>query len=172
MNKILKSLAFAALATCSSVASANLYIGGNVGLTDVGLDGYDEATSYSFTAGLDLSSYFALEASYINFGEAEDDSFFPTWIVSSEGFNAALVGRLPVTDQISLFAKVGAFAWEAELEEEGWGLLDDDEGVDLSVAAGVNIALAQNVELNAQYMRIDLDVAEVDNLSAGVTFRF
>ena len=171
MKKIFKPLAFATLAACSSFACADLYVGASVGVTEIDLHGYDETTSYSITGGLDISQYFAVELSYIDLGDFDDD-IAPVWTVSADGYNAAVVGRLPVTDQISLFAKFGAFAWEADLKEEGFGHLDDDEGVDYSAALGMNVALSPNLELNAQYMRIDMDITEVDNVSAGITFRF
>ncbi len=171
MNPYFKAAAVAALTLISTAASAGLYVGGSVGQTDVDLDGYDEATSYAITAGFDISRYFAIEASYIDLGDADDD-LFPRWTVSADGYNAALVGRLPITTQLAAFAKVGAFIWEAELEEAGYGRLDSDDGTDYSAAVGLSLALTQNLDITAEYLTIDLDVARINNVSAGIRLFF
>lgn len=171
MKSLLKAITFAGLATCSALASAELYIAAGAGQTDVDLDGFDEATSYSFTAGVDISQHFSVEGSYIDLGDAEDD-IWPRWTVSADGVNAALVARLPLTEQIEVFAKGGVFFWDADLEEEGYGQLESDDGTDFSAALGLSIALTRNLNLTAQYMTIDLDDTDIDNLSAGLELRF
>lgn len=121
--------------------------------TSVAADDSDSA--WRVFAGADLARYVALEVGYADFGEAtgqaqSDGSGFAfaagpqSASVDLQAWDLTLVGKLPVTTDLALFGKVGAFAWEAtsrvSVITQGFGPIDfasDDSGTDWWYGAGV-----------------------------------
>ena len=95
------------------------YIGASLGQSDVGSE-FDEDIAYSILGGYRFNKFFALEGSYIDYGDHEDD-IPPIWTISGDALDIAVLGILPITDKFELFAKVGFATWDIEVSEEGYG---------------------------------------------------
>lgn len=78
----------------------------------------DTGTALRVFGGVDIGEYFALEATYADFGEAtsraQSDGSGGAWNagpqaakIAAKGYDFSLVGRLPLTEAWSVFAKVG-----------------------------------------------------------------
>ncbi|MBM4221006.1 MAG: hypothetical protein FJ170_03545 [Gammaproteobacteria bacterium] len=85
--------------------------------------------TYNFVAGWMFNPYIGIEVGYIDFGQATDDLELPeacsTFRCSSrqwtselkrDGFQAFLIGSLPLNDSVDLYGKLGAITWEADYQ--------------------------------------------------------
>lgn len=162
-------LAFLLFAFLPLGAFAQGYVGATLGQADLDLQGFDDPTSYSVFGGYRFGKYIAIEGSYIDFGDADDD-IEPIWNIDASGFDASVLAIFPVTETFELFAKVGATTWDAELTEAGYGKIEDADGTDVSYGAGLAVNFTDNFGAFAQFVRVnDIDV---NNYSIGLKFVF
>jgi len=171
MKKFIQGIALASLTSLSTAALADIYIGVNVGQAEPDVSGFDSDTSFGMLAGYNLNEYFAVEVNYTDLGQSSDN-VDPVWTISSDGFGAALVGRYAVKEQLEVFAKVGAFAWDAELSEAGAGTIASDDGTDLAWALGAAYSFTDNIHIVGQFRRFDIADGDVDNITIGANFSF
>lgn len=160
------SLAFAGTAHAQSP-----YASVSVGQADYDLPGFDKGTSFKLTGGFQVNENFALEGSYINFGEADDD-IAPVWTVEATGLNFAAVGILPITEQFGVFGKVGMLFWDAEISEAGFGTFGKDDGSDLGLGFGASFNATEKVSVIAEYEMFEVADEDLNNLSIGVRVNF
>ena len=167
-----KALITSSILLFASTANADGgYFGGSIGQTDIDTSGFDDGDSYSIAAGYRVSKNFAVEVSYIDLGESEDN-IAPVWTIESDGFNFSAVGIIPVNDKIELFGKVGMFMWDASLDEAGTGELVSDDGTDLSLGLGATANLTDQFSVVFEYQQFDIDGDDVTNISIGARFNF
>ncbi|GAC12889.1 porin family protein [Aliiglaciecola lipolytica] len=188
-TKILSSLTALALITSfntsaqsntgSSLNQDGFYLGGNYGYLRVeGDDDFDDdKDAFEGIVGYRFNQYFALEGSYIDFGEYGSDLAN----ADTNGYTAAIKGSLPLNDAFSLFLKVGQLWSETDYSALGATREIDDESV--FVGGGVAFTLTPNFVLNATYSVYDtsLEFDDVDDenfetdfkqASVGFEFRF
>lgn len=153
------------------------YIGANYGLFRArGGEFDDEDDLLELNAGYFFNPHFGLEASATWFGE------YGGSIASADvyGYGLAAVGRLPVTDTWSLYAKGGQFFWRADVTTEVGDT--DFDGDDLFYALGTDIRLSEGLSLVIEYTRYEIDTrasdfpgvdnTDLDTLKAGIRLRF
>ncbi|MBB3192297.1 outer membrane beta-barrel protein [Halomonas cerina] len=178
-----------------------LYLGAGIGeatldsdtfdqLDSWGLDTDDSDTAYKLFAGYQFNPNFALEASYLDFGEFKANATVTDGVntatadidLSFEGFGIALVGKLPIQNGFSLHAKVGMFAWDGEVSGtaryNGDVIYDGEsggDGTDPYYGLGAEYQINQ-VILRAEYERYELSDSgedfEIDVASASLGYRF
>lgn len=167
-----KALVMSSLLAFSIGANAEGgYIGLSVGQTDVDISGFDDGTSIALVGGYRVNSNFAIEASYIDLGESEDD-IAPVWTLEADGFNFSAVGIIPVNEQVEIFGKIGMFMWDVTLDEAGTGEIASDDGTDISFGVGGSVKLAEQFSLVLEFQRFDIDGDDVDNISLGGRINF
>jgi len=165
---LVASLSFATHVCAQDVGP---YLSASVGQSDVDLPGFDEGTSFSLGLGYSVNKNFAVEAYYIDFGESEDN-IAPVWTLSADALAFAVVGKLPFNEMVSAYAKLGFFAWDAELEEAGFGQIASDDGADLTYGLGVLLNVTEKFACFAQSQNYELDDVDIDNISLGIQFGF
>jgi hypothetical protein len=94
----------------SAAEDTGFYLGAGIGQAwsknaDADLD--DEDTAYKAFAGYSFNKYFATEVAYIDGGTFEVRDSISVLRVKDSGFVASLIGKAPLTDRVSLFAKLG-----------------------------------------------------------------
>lgn len=171
MNRNLKYIAAFALSSFASLSVAGGYVGASVGQTDVKMSGFDNGTSIALSGGYKFHENFAVEASYINLGDT-DDNIAPTWTLEADGFNFSAVGILPVVENVDAFAKVGAFMWDVALDESGYGQRDKDSGTDLSYGLGASITITEQFSAVIEYQGFNVYDENFSNISLGARFNF
>lgn len=188
-TKILTSLtAIALAASFNTVAQSNssedindsgFYLGGNYGYLRVeGDDDFDDdKEAFEGIAGYRFNQYFALEGSYIDFGDYGTDLAR----ADVDGYTAAIKGSLPVNEVFSLFLKVGQLWSETDYQALDYSRKVDDES--MFVGGGVAFNISTNLVLNATYSVYDTSL-EFDDLddenfdtdfkqaSVGLEYRF
>jgi len=164
------ALLFASGATLA--ADNGIYLGASLGQANVEIeDGFaqvdDEDTGFKFIAGLRPLDWFAVEASYVNFGEAKNGAVS----VEPDGISAFGVFFLPV-GPVDVFAKGGLISFENDIKVENFGNIARDDGTELAYGAGVQFRLL-SLGVRAEYEVFDIDgVDDLNMLSIGVTYTF
>ncbi|MYM63047.1 porin family protein [Pseudomaricurvus sp. HS19] len=161
-------LLLSAAATAQSGETGSFYAGVSLGLTDVDVSGFDKGRSIALVGGYRVNENLALEGSYIDLGEAEDGP----WTIEADGFNFAAVGILPINDQFEVFGKLGLFGWDASVHRSGYGQVESDDGIDLSIGFGASLELTPEISVVAEYQHFELDSDDVSNISVGARYSF
>jgi OOP family OmpA-OmpF porin len=176
-------------ALAASQASAQAYLGGSIGQSDIddeitsGLitsgsaDGKD--TAFKIFGGYMFNRNFGVEGAYVDLGEVSYSGFFGAAPVTGgsvevTGLNISAIGAYPVNEQFSVFGKIGLFMWEAEASDTTGGapFSASDDGADVSFGVGVSYNFTRNLGVRAEWEMFKTDDADATLLSVGVVWRF
>ncbi len=171
MKKLSCGIAACILATSASFSQANSYVGLSFGETDLDTPIVEDGNSIAFTAGHKLNKNFAIEASYINLGEWQDN-IPPIWTIKLSGFNFSAVGIIPINEKIDIFGKFGLFMWEITLEEKGFGEIASNDGTDTSIGFGAAANLSDQFSVVFEYQKFDLDGDDISNMAIAARLNF
>ena len=172
MRKAFLATAALLASTASMAADNGLYLGASLGDANIEIDQGlaqvdSDDTGFKFIAGLRPLDWFAVEASYVNFGEAEDGIL----AAETDGISAFGVFFVPV-GPVDLFAKGGLISFENSIEVDGLGELYREDGTDLAYGVGVQFRLL-SLGVRAEYEKFNIDdVEDANMLSIGVTYTF
>jgi OOP family OmpA-OmpF porin len=177
IKAMMKKTALLASALTLALVGANVhaqgpYAGVSAGISDYDLSGdldLETATSFRATGGYKISENFALEASYIDFGDAEVKDF-STVEVNVTGLTFHAVGIAPINDRFSLFAKGGVMNWDAEITAPG--IKEDTDGFDITAGVGAEFAVASNFSLIGELEHYKIDSESINSASIGIRARF
>lgn len=187
---LLSSLAICAATLSAPLASADMrynagdklgfYAGGSYGLAKSrGGEFDDDDDILGAMFGFKFNPYFGVEGVYTKFGE------FGNALASAEvdGYGVAVVGSLPVTDMLSIYAKAGQFFSQVEVEVAGFDDTFDDEQIFYGL--GVDLAISDPLSVIAEYDRYRVNVDDsgwpdnsdssdfdIDTLKVGFKFKF
>ncbi|NIP22801.1 MAG: outer membrane beta-barrel protein, partial [Phycisphaerae bacterium] len=120
-------------ATSASAQNMGPYFNLSIGQSDVdtNISDFDKSTSFSLGFGYSINKNLAIEASYIDFGDAEDD-ITPVWTLSADALVASVIGKIPFNPMVTGYGKIGIASWDAELAEDGFGTFATDDGSDVT----------------------------------------
>lgn len=145
-------LAALLLAGPAAAVDGGFYIGGNVGsatteLSEPGIDFDDSDTAWKVYAGFHFLQFFAVEATYRDFGSPASGgvSLDPT------GFDLSALAGLPV-GPLYLYGRLSAIAWDDDIRAATESFSDD--GTDLGIGAGVSFDLIK-IRLRAEVEYFD-----------------
>lgn len=172
MRKALLATAALMASTASLAADNGIYVGASLGDANIdinqGIAQVDsDDTGFKFIAGLRPLDWFAVEASYVNFGEAEDGPL----AANADGISAFGVFFLPA-GPVDVFAKGGLISFDTSVELDGGRDIFREDGTDLAYGLGVQLRLL-SLGVRAEYEIFDIDdVEDANMLSIGVTYTF
>ena len=167
---LVASLAFASLP--AAAADNGIYLGASVGQSGLEIDDFDydaSATGYKIIAGWRFLDWLAVEGNYVDFGSGDDRVAGTKIETEADGISLSAVGFLPV-GPVDLFARVGAIDWSADLSSPGIGRGSDD-GTDLTYGIGAQFRV-WSLSVRAEYEMFDIEDADLDMISLGVTWTF
>ena len=172
-----------------SHASAQAYVGGSVGQSDIddeittglitagSVDGKDSA--FKIFGGYMFNRHFGIEGAYVDLGEVSySGDFFGTPVTGGKveftGFNVSALGSYPINEQFSVFGKIGLFLWDAEANDTTGGapFSAKQDGTDLSFGVGVGYQFTRNLGARAEWEMFKTDDADATLLSVGLLWRF
>ena len=188
--------ACAGLALACSMSSpvmaqqSGFYVGGSLGQSEAsgfcsdlrsvftGVSACDEKdTGFKIFAGYQVNRNFAIEGSYVDYGEFTARATVPPGVLvtgsaDATAFGVAGLGILPVSDRFSLFGKVGLLMTDIGATVSGGGVTvsESDDETGLQFGVGVLFNFTNNIGIRAEWERND--EAEIDMLSAGIQVRF
>ncbi|AKH70016.1 opacity protein [Spongiibacter sp. IMCC21906] len=133
----------------------HLYVGGNYGgYKDRGGD-FDEDDDFKEAlVGLQFNSFIAVEAGYLDFGSFGGD----IGKADIDGYDIAVVGRLPLSERFGLFAKVGQLFWDADVNVGG--LKESYDGDEPFVGIGADFHVTDNLAVALEYDRYEVDLED------------
>jgi hypothetical protein len=172
MRKAILATVLSLASTAGMAADNGLYLGASLGNANVdirqGIAQVDsDDTGFKFIAGLRPLDWFAVEASYVNFGEPEQGAL----AANVDGISAFGVFFMPV-GPVDLFAKAGLISFDTSVEIDGLGDIYREDGTDLAWGLGVQLRFL-SLSLRAEYEKFEIDDAKDANmLSIGVTYTF
>ncbi|CAM3601468.1 porin family protein [Halomonas lysinitropha] len=155
-------------------------------LGDLGASTDDSDTAYKLFAGYQFNPNFAVEASYLDFGDYEANGIVngdpADANLNVEGFGFALVGKLPIQNGFSVHGKLGMVAWDGEISanftdnaNDRWNISASEDGTDPFYGIGAEYEINQ-LMMRAEYERYDISESgedfEIDLFSASLGYRF
>ena len=165
------------LCLLAGTASAEFGIGASVGYVtledsaeDLEFEGTD--TGYKVFANWMFNDYIGIEGGFVDFGAPDDDIEDLLSEIDANGWNAYIVGNIPLGDYFDIFAKVGAIGWEADTSIEGV-LVGTDDGTDLAASVGLRLNLGDHFGIRGELDWYDVSEADTAWMAGvGIEFRF
>jgi OOP family OmpA-OmpF porin len=164
---------------------AGFYLGGSLGQATFtewcdasALTCDDKDSAWKLLGGYRFNQYFAIEATYIDWGKATGSAFSPSLgqnvAISAEqtSMGAAAVGSFPLTPQFSLFGKAGFLLTEQDIRRRAPGVSSTISGdeTELHYGVGGRFAFAPNWAVRAEWEKTEK--LKVELFSIGVEYRF
>lgn len=179
----------AALTTMMAAASAQVYVGGNIGPSHVSADcsgtvSCDKSdTGYKLTVGYHLNPVAALEASYVDFGKLKVSAYddFGRLIhgdIKADGVLLAAAFRHHATPAVSLVGRLGLAVLKSKVSARlgGASASEDHDSTKPYVGLGAEYALNKQLSLaaGADFTRVEIEGegASVRLLSVGLQYAF
>ncbi|WP_371186665.1 outer membrane beta-barrel protein [Thalassotalea maritima] len=165
------------LSALSNVSQAseqnNLYLGASA----IFLDNYTESQAYKFHGGYSFNEHFAIEASYLDFGEETYGSPVgrDAWSANAKGLE--LIAKYPLGD-FAVYGKLGYLWWSEDLDY--YELYDDViserqreyTGSDVTYGFGASYMFFQRVSIRAEYQGISINGKDDHPVSLGFDVHF
>jgi opacity protein-like surface antigen len=172
MRRMLLAAGLMAAGTTPALAQDNdsgFYLGVGGGQFDVEIDDVDTAngiqeqfkgddTVFKVFGGWRFNPFIGIELDYIDLGGPDDTVANVNFETKINGFAPYLAGTLPI-GPIELFARVGYYFYDVEVNSQNVSL--DDSGEDLAYAIGGGVTLFEHLHARIEYEIID--VSEVDD---------
>jgi OOP family OmpA-OmpF porin len=125
---------------------------------------------YQLFGGYNFGRYFAIEAAYFDGGVLTDDVFGFDLEFGLDGFIASAVGRVPVSDRFSLFAKLGVASYDSKVDF-GFDAQREHQS-DLSYAAGGELSFGEHWGMRIEFEGIDISDGDFYMLGVSGLYRF
>lgn len=154
---LIPALAGAAFLAPVAQAQPEFYAGAGYGRFDINEDEFDENdTVWKAYAGFSFNRAIGIELSWVDFNEAREagNSF------EADGWGAAAVLSLPLSENFSLYGKAGQFFWDSGRRQTGLPGVVSDDGDDPFYGAGAKFRLNELLDLRLEWERYD--VADID----------
>jgi len=173
------------LALATPAAMAGGYLGAGVGQSSfstkedlANIDVSDNTTGWKVFGGWTFMKFFALEASYVEFGSVEDKSGGVTVKTEATGYDAFAVGKIPIAF-VEPFVKIGYASVDSKATVSGSGSASD-QGWDLAYGVGVGFNFAKKLHVRVEYEMYDISPnydgvepeSDLTMLSASAAWRF
>lgn len=167
MNKKMMALGIAALLSAPAFAG-DFYAGADLGRTRINVDGTNfTATGGSIYGGYQLNSNIAFEAGYRGFGNSTETFSGVRVKVEGSALQASALYSVPLSNEFSLFGRLGLNRVEAKASSGGVSIKDHDtKGL---FGLGARYAVSKEVGLRAEFQKPDSDVKI---FTIGADFRF
>lgn len=186
MKKQILAIAIGATLALPLMAQAEgFYVGGNVGSAKHKLSDSQESinendTGYKVYGGIAINKYFGAELGYADFGSYTESDSSGSYEASAKSTYLAATGTYTITQQFSIFGKVGVAFNKAKYSVTGSGFSASASGDNTNLLLGIGAAYAftPNMSVVAEYEdfgKVDkLDGAEykVNMLSVGLRYKF
>ncbi len=145
----------------------------------------DKDSSFKFFYGHQVSEVIALEFGYTDLGNvsATESSLgiVDTYEFEVSGISLSALGKLPVSDRVDLFGRIGVFLWDSDftvcLPSASGCIGGSDDGSDLLYGFGIDFKINDKIRLRGEYEMLDVDVVkagagEFSVLSGNLVFDF
>lgn len=164
------------------------------GLSATGISVDENDTGWKLFGGYKFNKYFALEGGYVDLGQfsaattitaVRGAAITPTAVNATfkaeEGYFLTAVGILPLSNNFSIFGKLGAYSMKTKLDVAvaGTSLSNSERNEDMLYGVGLGYDFTRNVSLRAEWERFEkvgdenkTGQGDVDLISVGLVFKF
>ena len=191
----------------SAVSGDVVYLAGTAGTSKVKIDAADissfdpgatvsaddKDTSLGLSGGYQFNSNVAAELGYVDLGSFSADakgtesglSLTETAKFEAKGFQASVVGSMPVSKEFSVLGRLGMFRWDLKSSNDGveagvpFSGSEKATGIDLTYGLGVQYNFSKVVGARFEWQKFkdvgDQDKtgqSDVDLISLGLVYRF
>jgi len=157
--------------------AGSFYVGASVGDTSVKVDdssgNFDaSATSFKVFAGWNFMKFLGVEGSYLDFGSPKDTVGGTDVKIEPTGWDAFIVGKLPLGKRFDIFGKLGMVFWDTKTKVEGAGS-DSDSGNDTVWGLGATWHIGDHLGIRGEYEVFDIqNTDDVTMWSVGAQWQF
>jgi OmpA-OmpF porin, OOP family len=162
----------------SAADDAGFYLGAGIGQAwskNAAADLDDEDMAYKAFAGYSFNKYIATEVTYyVDGGTFEVRDSASVVRVKDTGFIAALVGKAPLTEWFSLFAKLGYAFYDNDISVTSGNTRTSFKESDENPAYGIGVAFsfAERFGMSLEWEAIDPDEGSYHTVIASAVYRF
>ena len=150
------------------------YIGGayswaTLDVSDVNADlVHGRADAYKLFVGVELPEFVGFEVGYVSFGSYKvgEAGGGTSGNLDSKAWTGALIGRIPIGPLLTVYAKVGYFYWDTQVEGQTIGQLIRN-GHDPFYGGGVRVNLGK-LSVLGEYERFNRSQLKNDLFSLGL----
>lgn len=163
---ILPTLLLGAL--ISSNASAEMYYALQVGQADVSMEDLDEnSTTYGGLLGYNFSENFGAEIFYTNYDRAESGGYD----INFHSIGASLKGKFNLTEETSIFAKVGYANLALDITSgfNNYGSADINKPV---YGAGASYKFSETMGLGLEFSSQQTEADAINNISLSLNWNY
>jgi OOP family OmpA-OmpF porin len=114
--------------------------------------------------------YFAIEASWQDLGEFDDNILGSNVELEVDGFTVDVLGFIPLSDRIELFGKIGYFDFEGDGSIDGIDFGSDDED-GLSLGFGIDSQIGR-ISVRGEFTWFDVDDIDLWTVGIGAQWNF
>jgi OmpA-OmpF porin, OOP family len=166
------------VASSSGVARADdtgVYFGAGLGEAKQSATGF-EGSGGTFTVfgGYSFNAYVAAEAGYIDGGKQTDHRNGLDLAVSSDGFVAAGIVKLPLGRFVAPYAKVGYVFYDSRtrISAGSQSLTSTESDENPLYGLGCEFKIGEHARIRVEYDQVDVDDADFDITSLNFAWRF
>ncbi|PVX37658.1 outer membrane beta-barrel protein [Janthinobacterium sp. 78] len=185
-KQLLAAVVGAALAFPLFAQAQGVYVGGNVGRSELKVSADQEGsrkksdTGYKVYAGYDFTQNFGAETGYVALGKIKDSFEDARSEIKSHAFYVAATGTLPVNEQFSLFAKAGVSQNRTKVSYSELNFSESESHNKTSALFGIGAAyhFDKKLSLVAEYENFGTVASEdgsklkADMFSIGLRYKF
>jgi hypothetical protein len=167
----------AGLGSSRPAAAQGFYLGGamtHAAINETVLE--DTRNAYKFFLGYEFPAFVGVEAAWVNFGKFDDviteAAGSPRVGYDAKTATAAVTGRVPIGEFVTLYAKTGYMYWSTDISLTG--TVDDpnfeagtDHGSDWFYGGGVRFNFGK-LSVLGEWERYKLRDVDINAISAGV----
>ena len=114
------------------------------------------AIGWKLFGGYRINDYFAIEGSWTDFGEPDDNAQGYEVSVETDGMEVTGLGILPIKDKFEMFAKLGLFVWQARYLIEGREF-DSDNNIDYTLGVGAAFNINPSFTIRGELQTYGID---------------
>lgn len=126
-------------------------------------------------AGYQLNKYLGIEGGYVNLNDLTATTGTVHTNVDTDGWTLGAVLSYPLTDKLSLTAKLGAAYLLADVNTKNGAaptVTVADDGYEPNYGVGVRYAVFDNLDVRAEWERFDRNDLNIDLITAGLAVKF
>jgi len=168
MKFYLLLVAISLLSHTAYASEQQFYLGGGVGA--IVIDGealFGGEIGVSFYGGYEINSIYKLELAYHLFSKVEDE---PATISPSMLSFSGLAFH-PLSDQLSIFGRLGIAQWDADINFSGIDLRTKS-GTDITLGFGFEFRSSENIRWRQEYQYFQFGNDTAHTLFVSVNYQF
>lgn len=168
------------LSSISILSTAETYFGVNIHRSVLSTDSDEllksnSTNGYEFTIGHNLGDIYAIEASYLNFGDwpmVDSISGIDVDVdINVTAFTLSGLIKHEIADNASIYLKNGLYKWKGKTEGtiNGDAYSSKGDGDDIFYGLGITGQVKDDIGFNVKYMVYHFDDDKIKVFSIGVT---